>query len=203
MTAVPGASDGQLISSAVEAFRRGDFRAAVARYDEVLAQANQSPEMRGTALLSRAMAHQLLGELSTAFSDVIAALDTWKSAPAAWLAGALSEIAAALTPETPAIADDYWRAASALASRTGDHRLAAIVIGEQGRQLGLAGNLDAAKARFVEAEKLARRAGDDQTAATALVNTARVYVESRQRGDAARSVAAPLALSASGSHVEA
>ena len=73
MTAVPGASDGQLMSRAVEAFRRGDFRAAVARYDEVLAQANQPPELRGTALLSRAMAHQLLGELSTAFSDVIAA----------------------------------------------------------------------------------------------------------------------------------
>jgi tetratricopeptide repeat protein len=203
MTAVPGASDGQLMSRAVEAFRRGDFRAAVARYSEVLAQPNQPPELRGTALLSRAMAHQLLGELSTAFSDVIAALDTWKSAPAAWLAGALTEIAAALTPETPAIAEDYWRAASALATRSGDNRLTAIVIGEQGRQLGLAGNLDGARARFAEAEELARRAGDDRTAATALVNMARVYVESGQRGEAARSVAEALALSASGSHVEA
>jgi tetratricopeptide (TPR) repeat protein len=191
------------MSRAVEAFRRGDFRAAVARYSEVLAQPNQPPELRGTALLSRAMAHQLLGDLSTAFNDVIAALDTWKSAPAAWLAGALTEIAAALTPETPAIAEDYWRAASALATRSGDNRLTAIVIGEQGRQLGLAGNLDGASARFAEAEQLARRAGDDQTAATALVNMARVFVDSGQRGEAARSVAEALALSASGSHVEA
>jgi hypothetical protein len=183
------------MSRAVEAFRRGDFRAAMARYDEVLAQPNQAPELRGTALLSRAMAHQLLGELSSAFSDVIAALDTWKTAPAAWLAGALSEIAAALTPETPAIAEDYWRAASALATRSGDSRLAAIVIGEQGRQF--------ARARSAVAAARARRAGDDQTAATALVNMARVYVESGQRGDAARSVAEALALTASGSHVEA
>ena len=190
------------MARALDAFRRGDFRAAVAGYDEVLERHDQSSEQRGTALLSRAMAHQLLGDLSAAFSDVITALDTWKNASPAWLAAALTEIAVALTPETPAIAEDYWRAARSLAARSGDGRLVAIVVGEQGRQLGHAGNRDGAMQRFAEAEELARRAGDDQTAATALVNLARVNVESGHGGDAARNVAEALALAPSGAHVD-
>jgi tetratricopeptide (TPR) repeat protein len=193
------------LAQAALAFRMGELRVAIAAYDRALSSGNSaaSPADRGAALLGRALAHQLLGELSAAFADVIAALDTWRVAPADWLAITLTEIASALTPESQQLAAEYWSAARQLAQRSGDGRLTAIVVGEQGRQLALAGDAERARALFGEAEELARRAGDDQAAAAALVNLARIDLEAGRSGDAARSVAEALAIAGTGSHVDA
>jgi tetratricopeptide (TPR) repeat protein len=185
--------------------RDGDLRGAVAAYDEVLGRSGQvlNAQIRGTALLGRAMAYQLMGEVSTAFTDVIAALDIWRHAPAEWLALALTEIASGLAPERRQLAAEYWAAARRLAERSGDARLASIVAGEQGRNLALSGEAEGARPLFLEAEALARRAGADDIAAAALVNLARLDVDAGHAGEAARSVAEALSLGDSGPHLDA
>src|SRR5207237_866289 len=78
-SAVPSGPDP--LQRAADALRRLDLPAAVAAYDELLATSPPAgAEQRGTALLGRGLARQLLGHHG-AIGDVTAALDAWRSAP--------------------------------------------------------------------------------------------------------------------------
>ena len=204
MTVPPAPGHGAL-ERATTAFRRGALREALIEYDVVLGglQAREAPALRGTALLGRALVSQLLGDRHAALGDAVAALDEWRLAPPDWVARALIGMAAALEAGSPAIAAEYWQVAGQLAGRGEDPRLPALLAGLRAARDLAAGATDSARAHLVEAERLARQAADDATAASALVNVARIDLDAGRRREAGRTIAEALSLAAAGPHVEA
>src|SRR5438309_633668 len=171
-SAVPSGPDP--LQRAADALRRLDLPAAVAAYDELLATSPPAgAEQRGTALLGRGLARQLLGHHG-AIGDVTAALDAWRSAPRGWTASALSELAAALEDSDPSAAAAYWDTAQRLAMAAGDPGAAARIAGERGNRAALAGEWDEAARLLSVAEELGRGAGEDSVAAAALIGLARL-----------------------------
>ena len=204
MTVPPAPGQG-VLERATTAFRRGALREALIEYDVVLGglQGREAPALRGTALLGRALVNQLLGDHPAALSDAVAALAEWRAAPADWVARALIGMAAALEADSPGIAAEYWQVAAQLAGRGDDPRLPALIAGLRGVRALETGATDAARAHLVEAERLARGAGDDGTTARALVNIARLDLDAGRRREAGRTIAEALSLSTTGPHVEA
>ena len=129
----------ELLRRATDAMRTLDLQAAVAIYDELLDSAPPaSASDRGTALLGRGLARQLLGN-GDALGDVTAALEAWRAAPRGWTASALGELASALDEADPGTAAAYWDTAQGLALAAGDAGTAARIAGERGNRAALAG----------------------------------------------------------------
>src|SRR5207302_1585415 len=153
-------------------------------YDELLATSPPAgAEQRGTALLGRGLARQLLGHHG-AVGDVTAALDAWRSAPRGWTASALSELAAALEDSDPGAAAAYWDTAQRLAMAAGDPGAAARMAGERGNRAALAGEWDEAARLLSVAGELGRAAGVRTRALAALAGLA------FQRNDRERALSA-------------
>lgn len=183
------------LAAGAAALRDGRVADAVAAYDRALERlsADGQPEQRGAALLARGLAHQLLGETSSATSDVLAALNAWSLARADWASSAMSDLAAALSGAGNLAADTYWQAALRLAERSGDVILQAAVAGEWGRHAARAGEPVTAVALLEKSAELGRRAGDDAIVAKALVNLARVELDAGRGGHAMRNIGEALA----------
>ena len=200
-SAVPSGPDP--LQRAADALRRLDLPAAVAAYDELLATSPPAgAEQRGTALLGRGLARQLLGHHG-AIGDVTAALDAWRSAPRGWTASALSELAAALEDSDPSAAAAYWDTAQRLAMAAGDPGAAARIAGERGNRAALAGEWDEAARLLSVAEELGRGAGEDSVAAAALIGLARLDHDAGAVLRAARRVGEAIALAPAGPHLDA
>lgn len=183
------------LATGAAALRDGRFADAVAAYDRALERlsADGQPEQRGTALLARGLAQQLLGDTARATADVLAALNVWSLVRADWASSAMSDLAAALSGAGNGAADAYWQAALRLAERSGDVVLQAAVAGEWGRHAARAGEAVTAVALLEKSAELGRRAGDDAIVAKALVNLARVELDAGRGGHAMRNIGEALA----------
>ncbi len=183
------------LAAGAAALREGRLQDAIAAYDRALAGLSETerPEQRGTALLARGLAHQLTGDVSRAGADVIGALNVWSLAKADWASSAMSDLAAALSGAGNGAADVYWQAALRLAERSGNVVLQAAVAGEWGRHAARAGEAVTAVALLEKSAELGRRAGDDPIVAKALVNLARVELDSGRGGHAMRNIGEALA----------
>ena len=183
------------LAAGAAALRDGRLADAVAAYDRALERLSPDaqPEQRGTALLARGLAYQLLGDLSRATADVLSALNVWSLARADWASSAMSDLAAALSGAGNGAADAYWQAALRLAERSGNTVLQAAVAGEWGRHAARAGESVTAVALLEKSAELGRRAGDDAIVAKALVNLARVELDAGRGGHAMRNIGEALA----------
>ncbi|MGA7989050.1 MAG: hypothetical protein WCB51_11705 [Candidatus Dormiibacterota bacterium] len=183
------------LAAGAAALRDGRLGDAVSAYDRALERlsAEGHPEQRGTALLARGLAHQLLGDHSAATADVLGALNVWSLARAEWASSAMSDLATALSGANNGAADSYWQAALRLAERSGDVVLQAAVAGEWGRHAARAGDAVTAVALLEKSAELGRRAGDDSIVAKALVNLARVELDAGRGGHAMRNIGEALA----------
>jgi tetratricopeptide (TPR) repeat protein len=183
------------LAAGAAALRDGRVADAVAAYDRALERLSPDaqPEQRGTALLARGLAHQLLGDTSRATADVLSALNVWSLVRPGWASSAMSDLAAALSGAGNGAADAYWQAALRLAERSGDVVLQAAVSGEWGRHAARAGEAVTAVALLEKSAELGRRAGDDAIVAKALVNLARVELDAGRGGHAMRNIGEALA----------
>jgi len=173
----PPRSDDTPLQRAGAAFRRGDLLEALHVYDQMLRGPGVAalPPERGAAWLGRALANQLLGNHAAALTDAVNALQSWRAAPGAWVAQALVDVAGALEPSNPPVAEEFWRVAFLLALRAGDRRLAGRIAAQRAARAGSDSEL--ARMYWQDAETMARSAGDDGTATAALVNIARIELE--------------------------
>ncbi|MBV8446085.1 MAG: hypothetical protein JOZ92_09235, partial [Candidatus Dormibacteraeota bacterium] len=153
----------------------------------------EEPELRGLLLISRGLTRQALGD-PDAMQDAVSGREAWKQGRPGWVAPALAGIATAFESSDPDAAEAFWAAAEQLADRIESGRAAALIAGERGRRALLLGELEPAAAQLRRCERLAREAGDDATAATALIGLARVDVAAGHTGEAARRIAEALAL---------
>jgi tetratricopeptide (TPR) repeat protein len=183
------------LAAGAAALREGRLADAVSAYDRALDRLSEDghPEQRGTALLARGLARQLLGDLPGASADVLGALNVWSLARADWASSAMSDLASALSGGNNGAADVYWQAALRLAERSGDVVLQAAVAGEWGRHAARAGDAVTAVALLEKSAELGRRAGDDAIVAKALVNLARVELDAGRGGHAMRNIGEALA----------
>jgi tetratricopeptide (TPR) repeat protein len=183
------------LAAGAAALRDGRLADAISAYDRALERLSPDgqPEQRGTALLARGLAYQLLGDAPRASSDVLSALNAWALARADWASSAMSDLAAALSGAGNLAADSYWQAALRLAERSGDVVLQAAVAGEWGRHAARAGEAVTAVALLEKSAELGRRAGDDAIVAKALVNLARVELDTGRGGHAMRNIGEALA----------
>ena len=183
------------LAAGAAALRDGRVADAIAAYDRALEwlSADGQPEQRGAALLARGLAHQLLGEQSAASADVLSALNVWALVRPDWASSAMSDLAEALSGAGNGAADAYWQAALRLAERSGNVGLQAAVAGEWGRHAARAGDAVTAVALLEKSAELGRRAGDDAIVAKALVNLARVELDSGRGGHAMRNIGEALA----------
>ncbi len=198
----PQADPDAAMARASRSVRAGDLDAALASYDDAIAQLRgvYDPERRGAALFARGLVHQLAGRREPALSDAVAAFDSWRGGRPGWVAAALAEIASAAEDVLPDRAAVYWETAASLAQRGGDARLRAVITGHIGRVALEDAAFEDAHRLWEEAEQLARQAGDDGTAAAALINLAILDIESGRETQAARRVAEALALAPRGPH---
>ena len=105
------------LAAGAAALRDGRLADAISAYDRALERLSPDgqPEQRGTALLARGLAYQLLCDAPRASSDVLSALNAWALARADWASSAMSDLAAALSGAGNLAADSYWQAALRLA----------------------------------------------------------------------------------------
>ena len=183
------------LAAGAAALRDGRVADAIAAYDRALERlsADGQPEQRGTALLARGLAYQLLGDTVRASADVLSALNVWALVRPDWASSAMSDLAEALSAAGHGAADAYWQAALRLAERSGAVALQAAVSGEWGRHAARAGDAVTAVALLEKSAELGRRAGDDAIVAKALVNLARVELDSGRGGHAMRNIGEALA----------
>jgi tetratricopeptide (TPR) repeat protein len=183
------------LAAGAAALRDGRLDDAIAAYDRVLDRltGDGQAEQRGAVLLARGLARQLRGDLADANADVLGALNVWSLARAEWASSAMSDLAAALSGTNDGAADTYWQAALRLAERSGDVLLQAAVAGEWGRHAARSGDAVTAVALLEKSAELGRRAGDDAIVAKALVNLARVELDSGRGGHAMRNIGEALA----------
>ncbi|QZZ21209.1 CHAT domain-containing protein [Leptothermofonsia sichuanensis E412] len=176
---------GSLTQQGNQNYTAGDFKAAIARWEQALQQTSARQE-QATIHTSLGRAYRQIGQLNQAIAHWQQAIQIYQSQPERTGRRSLAQV---LTQQAQAYSElgqhqqaiARLQTAMDLATITGDPETQAIAQGALGRAYWGAGDYDGAIAAHNKAQSLARTLGHSDTLATLLNNLGNGYVSRAER----------------------